>query len=347
MDEFNISSLKEAKGEYSIRLVNILTPCILEGIKSIFDNAKHLCMKQDEFDKYLMTFQNLLSRVVNWNEALIQTEVDRIVRKSQCSYIPELISSVHLTQVKVLTSVKLGNECKKISIEIPTMNSFIHNIYIKTARKLYSNVYLFEENVYPLDYQKYMRECEAIIQECILDTIRDGIPVEAILRSYLNDIEEVVEEKVESKQTTEPEVKTATEPLVIDTTKDAGETKVIDTTGETKVIDTTGETKVIDTRKEAGTATESSHADGSVKTTLLNFNNNDQQLDMGSNEIKNVNAPKNIERLDKLHYERDEQRKLEEAEEDDEDSLTIGETLNTNNVLNIENTNIKLDIEEL
>ena len=194
MDEFNISSLSEAKGEYSIRLVNVLTPYVLEGIQSIFDNAKSLCIKQDEYEKYLMTFQNLLSRVVNWNDALIQEEVERIVRKSQCSFIQELISSVHITQVKILTSVKLGNECKKISIEIPTINNFIHNVYIKTARKLYSNVYLFEESVLPLTYQKHRRECENIIQQSILDTIRDVIPVESILRSYLNDIEEDMEE---------------------------------------------------------------------------------------------------------------------------------------------------------
>lgn len=342
MDEFNIASLKEAKGEYSIRLVNILTPCVLEGIKSIFDNAKQLCIKQDEFNKYLMTFQNLLSRVVNWNEALIQAEVDRIVRKSQCSYIPELISSVHLTQVKVLTSVKLGNECKKISIEIPTMNSFIHNIYIKTARKIYSNVYLFEENVYPLDYQRFMRECDAIIQECILDTIRDGIPVEEILRSYLNDIEEVVEEKIEGKHTMSnehnvlEEANVATENKVLDTTKEAGETKVIDTTKHTGIVEHNDIVRSIE---------RPNIIKNDVKSTALNFNNKDEQLDMGSNEIKSVNAPKNIERLEKLHYDRDEQRKYDEAADEDEDSITIGETLN--NVLNIENTNIKLDIEEL
>ena len=37
-----------------------------------------------------------------------------------------------------------------------------------------------------------MRECELIIQQSILDVIRDGLPVESILRSYLNDIEEDV-----------------------------------------------------------------------------------------------------------------------------------------------------------
>jgi len=328
MDEFNISSLKEAKGEYSIRLINILTPCVLEGVKSIFDNAKKLCVKQDEYDKYLMTFQNLLSRVVNWNESLIQNEVERIVKKSGCSYIPELISSVHLTQVKVLTSVKLGNECKKISIEIPTMNKFIHNIYIKTARKLYSNVYLFEENIYPLDYQKYMRECEEIIQNCILDSIRDGIPVESILRLYLNDIEEVVEEKIElnnDNTNSETKVDKVVESDIkeIETAITDGEIKQVDTVagGETKQVDNVAqfsdnETKQVDTVAAI--------ASGDEKKSILNFNNNDEQLDMGSNKITMINAPKNPERLDKLHHERDEQRKLEDTEEDNEDSITSG-----------------------
>lgn len=239
MDEFNISSLSEAKGEYSVRLVNILSPHILDGIQSIFDNAKSLCVKQDEYDKYLMTFQNLLSRVINWNESLIQEEVERIIRKSQCNYIQELISSVHITQVKILTSVKLGNECKKISIQIPTINGFIHNVYIKTARKLYANVYLFEENILPLTYQKYRRECENIIQQSILDTIRDSVPVESILRSYLNDIEEDMEEKVEVVNVVEktdgnveevaaPTSETAIVPSTIGTTVVAAPTETIE-----------------------------------------------------------------------------------------------------------------------
>ena len=39
MDDYNVSVLSEAKNEYSSRLVTILTPLMLEGVKSIFDEA--------------------------------------------------------------------------------------------------------------------------------------------------------------------------------------------------------------------------------------------------------------------------------------------------------------------
>ena len=35
MDDYNIPSLTEAKNEYSIRLITILTPLVIEGLKSI------------------------------------------------------------------------------------------------------------------------------------------------------------------------------------------------------------------------------------------------------------------------------------------------------------------------
>ena len=39
MDDYNISMLSEAKNEYCIRLVNILTPLLIEGVKSVFSEV--------------------------------------------------------------------------------------------------------------------------------------------------------------------------------------------------------------------------------------------------------------------------------------------------------------------
>ena len=58
MDDYNVNVLSEAKNEYSSRLVTILTPLVIEGIRSIFNEACQLCEDNDEEEKYLMTFQN-------------------------------------------------------------------------------------------------------------------------------------------------------------------------------------------------------------------------------------------------------------------------------------------------
>ena len=51
----------------------------------------------------------------------------------------------------------------------------------------------------PLQYQKNMRECELLCRESILSVIRDSIPVEKILRAYIDETtdEEIIEELVE------------------------------------------------------------------------------------------------------------------------------------------------------
>ena len=78
MDDYNVNVLSEAKNEYSSRLVTILSPLMLEGIKSIFNDAYQLCIDNEEEEKYLMTFQNFLSRVPKWNTTIIEEEKNRI-----------------------------------------------------------------------------------------------------------------------------------------------------------------------------------------------------------------------------------------------------------------------------
>ena len=192
MDDYNLNSLQESKNEWVSRLVNILTPYILEGFKSIFTESYKLCMENNEEDKYLMTFQNFISRIPRWNEDLIEKEVQRIQEKSNCSYIEDLITCVHVIQLKALTCIRVGQKQKKIELDIPKLKDFVHKVYINVARKIYTNIYLFELNIAPLQVQKNNRELELIIKECILETVRESIPVENILRSYL---EESIEEE--------------------------------------------------------------------------------------------------------------------------------------------------------
>ena len=63
------------------RLINILTPLVKEGFKSIFDESYKLCEENDELDKYLMTFQNFLGRIPKWNPAIVEEETNRIIEE--------------------------------------------------------------------------------------------------------------------------------------------------------------------------------------------------------------------------------------------------------------------------
>lgn len=325
--------MSEAKGEWSARLVSILTPLIMSGVHSIFKEACTLCEENDEHSKYLMTFQNFLARIPKWNSTIIQEETDRIINDSQCGYLEDMLTCVHITKLKMLTSMRVSDNQKKIDIDIPKLSEFVHRVYCKFARKLYSNIYLFEKNVPPLQYQKNMRECELLIRESILEVIRDNMPVEQILRAYMDKTitEEVVEEIVE-KTTEEIEQEKAkreaeekeenkvenSEPTTIVVEKPKEDNKSEDNNNKPEEKATVVEDEEVLPDLNLDDVVGEKMEESAVKTPLT-FNDNDSVLDMGTNEEKLVNAPKTPERLDKIATERNEQRKLEEAEEEDED----------------------------
>lgn len=209
MDDFNVSSLHESKNEWGARILTILTPLIAEGFQSIFDESLKLCKENNEMDKYLMTFQNLIRRIPQWNPLIVEQEKKRIVERSACGYLEDLITCVHIIQLKILTAMRAGQKQKKIDITIPKLNEFIHSVYIHTARKIYKSIYLFELNIPPLQKQKYNRELEILIQESILNAIRDSIPIESILRAYMDEsIEEQVTEEIKEEVIMDKETET-------------------------------------------------------------------------------------------------------------------------------------------
>lgn len=284
MDDFNVSALHESKNEWGARLITILTPLIIDGYKSILDESIKLCKDTNEMNKYLMTFQNLISRIPKWNQQIVENEKKRICEKSGCVYLEDLVTCVHIIQLKILTAMRVGQKQKKIDINIPKLNDFIHNVYINVARKVYKNVYLFEINVPPLQVQKNYRELEIIVQECILNTLRESIPVEAILKSYMDEtVEEDVIEEVKEEVTHEPIMAPKEQVAMV------------------------AETTATDTDAQKG----------------ISFNNIDYVKT--DNGVSQVNAPKNIERLEEISAFRNEQRKREMEEEDNNIRLQISD----------------------
>jgi hypothetical protein len=301
MDDFVLSNLHEARNEWCSRLVSIFCPLVQEGIRSIYNEAYKLCDETGENEKYLMTMQNLLSRIPTWNNVIIEEECKRLVERSGCTYLEDLITCVHIIQLKVITSVRVGNKQKKIDISIPDLDSFVHKVYINTARKVYRNIYLFEKNISPLQIQKNNREFEMIVQECIMATIRDSIPTEQIIRAYMDETEEQ-EEEVIIEEVDQPEEK-------IEEKTDTGK---ID-------IDTPKEDVIEEKPPVVPSIVDE---DTNPVVTKLSFNDYDAVQDATTGSVQNIEAPKDLDTLEEISQSRAIQRKLEE-EEDEEDKIKI------------------------
>ena len=310
MDDFSVASLSESKNEWCARLLNILTPTITQGLKSIFDEAWKLCVDNKETDKYLMTFQNFLTRVPKWNQTIIDTEKTRIIESSGCTYLEELVTCVHIIQLKALTCVRVGSKQKKIDIDVPSISDFIHKIYIHVARKIYTNIYLFERNIAPLQTQKNNREIEITIKECILNAIRDSVPVEHILRAYMDETEE---QDVEVKEVEEP-----LPDIVPEKVKEIEKEK--NESAEAKE-------KIEEYKQTTGFG-------GGNESGKISFADEDIAVDTKGNTSV-INSPKdekNLEELEKIRALT--QSSMEDDDDDEEERLTIGD-------------NVKLDIIDI
>jgi len=318
MDDFQPSNLYQSRDELCARLVAILTPLIIEGIKSIFNEAVKMCVDNQEVDKYLMHFQNLISHIPKWNGNTIETERKRIIERSGCHYLEELITCVHIIHLKVLTCIRVGNKQKKIDISIPKLDNFIHKTYINVARKTYMNVYLFERGITPLQIQKNNREFEIIVQECILSAIRESIPTEDIIRAYTDESVEI-EEEVVVENIPEAE-ETGSKPVAADTTAAAS----------TSVKDMEKVSSILEEEAPPSTVPSVANVDTDPVITRLSFNDFDSILNTSTGKVDEVEAPKTIDRLEEISTARAIQRKLEEEDEDDDDEDRI--KIHTDNI---------------
>jgi len=313
MDDFNLSTIIESKNEWCARLTNTLTPCVIEGLRSIFTEAYDVCLENGEETKYLMTFQNFLNNIPKWSSEIVENEKQRIVTSSACNYLEDLITCVHITQLKALTSTRVGLKQKKINIDIPDLHKFIHKVYINVARKVYVNIYLFEKNLKPLQVQKNNRELEIIIKECILNTIRESIPIEHILQMYLDETLETDVEIEEKKEV-------ITDKEALEKSKKAKEKKELEKIKQDTANKLREESKI------------------NLKNTILNANK-----DLNEDNVTTANS--NIKKLDAKVLETDESNSANDYNSETESESNF--KLKLDKIDKLDKSQIDLNVQNL
>lgn len=331
MDDFDSNTILECRSEWCEQFVLIVRPHILEGFEDIFNEAVKLCKEQNQMDKYLITFQNMLNQIPKWSQALVEIETKRICEKSKCNYLESILSAIHICQLKVLSAVRVGQQAKKIDIDIPQLSKFIHKIYINIAREFYKCPHLFaistrSYHINPIDIAKNKREINIMIREGILETLRKNMPIEELLRAYLDPTEEEeIMEKIEEVYV-EPEPKeinnTSKELLSSKSLSDSNAKQL-----DIDLEDSNNSTDSVSINKNKDESFEMIHnlSDPIIKpeNSALSFNNIDTIVNE-ENNITTIEAPKTIERLNEISELRNIQRKSEEdSDYDDADNFNF------------------------
>lgn len=336
MDDYSLTSLTESKNEWCARLVSLLTHHIIIGIESIFKEALTICVNEKEENKYLMTFQNLLCAIPQWNPSIIEQETKRIETNSGCKYLEDLITCVHIIQLKALTCIRVGQKSKKIDINIPSVNTFIHNVYINVARKLYTNVYLYEKDLYPLQIQKNKHEVEFLVKEAILLTIRDNIPVEKILQSYMEESEEVEVLNMQAQQAEQAQQAQPIQPVQPNSSTlnpDNSTSNIpVDLSVNPLLTDNKLENYAKDFKKELSnidTSNTSNTNNSSLDKLKINFQDKDIIIKEDGVHSE-VLAPKDLNTLQQLANERKIKEQNENLYNNDSDKISLGSSIDLN-----------------
>ena len=111
------SVMVEAKNEYTHQLIDVLLPQVIKGVQSIYEDARTVCVANNEEELSLITFQQLLGEIPNWNNSVITQECQRIILDAQCNYIGDLLTLVFICHTKILASVRTSHD-KKIKLQL-------------------------------------------------------------------------------------------------------------------------------------------------------------------------------------------------------------------------------------
>lgn len=174
-DPLNI--MVEAKKEYMGQLCHIMCPAMIEVFHELYNEANTLSKGR----KVLIMYQKLLKEVPNWSNAMSKQHADNIA--GRCAWFSDLLAAVFVACTKILSAVRLKSDNKKIALKLPTNEVFIQTCYNNAAKDLYKDPYIFHE-----EQSEYVRDekLTARICVCIETSVKDLIPVQQILQTYMS-----------------------------------------------------------------------------------------------------------------------------------------------------------------
>lgn len=191
MEDARSLSLITARNEYQKYLVYLLFPCIYQGMKSLWDGAKD----SSSPSRVYQTFQDRCKLVRKWNNDIIENEYQRIVKKTNCTWLEDLINHVFLLNTEILAAYHPQGGRPNVKLKLPKGEKFVHHCYMECARAFYQDVALMEDRVEvksKMEQARNLKKANALIKECIEQTITNMLPIENIIKQKDSEAEDAI-----------------------------------------------------------------------------------------------------------------------------------------------------------
>jgi hypothetical protein len=167
-DDRHGSSLLLARDNYVRKYAHMVESYVLGVFDQMYVSVQKLSLK---------TFQAKLREVQEWNSSTIKHHADQL--SIGCDCLDEMIAALFVSQVKVLTSIRLTSQKKSVTLKIPANEDYVHRYFIEVARLFYENPYMFR--------QHNTRAKRAVLVAAVDEAVNKLLPHRKILRACLGD----------------------------------------------------------------------------------------------------------------------------------------------------------------
>ena len=117
--------LNDAERRFSAKLVAAMLPELVDTFWAIWEETK----KETKDRKFVENYRQNLRKIKDeWSNVKVKGHVANIVK--ECAMFPRLIAAVFVIHVKILSSIRIDKNSKKISLKLPSNDVFVHTCFI-------------------------------------------------------------------------------------------------------------------------------------------------------------------------------------------------------------------------
>lgn len=167
----------EAKREYLNMLSEAMSPLMCETFVNMYKEA--ITRSNRHRDQVVKLFIVLLEEVTNWNNSIIATHTKEY--EINCPYFTDLLAAVFVCYVKILSSIRITKDPKKLPIKLPSNSDFVHACLKNAADKFIGCPQIFRQEDAVVRSEQVSTVCKRAIEK----TLNDLIPIQQILRTYI------------------------------------------------------------------------------------------------------------------------------------------------------------------
>lgn len=201
-----MDTLVEAKREYLFSLCNVMIPHMNMTFYKIYVDGEHICKGVQS----LIQFQKLMREVPHWNQTIVKERTKEIV--DDYPMFEKLLNITYVSFIKIMLSVRLTSDKRKLSIKRVDPEYFVHTCYKKAAVELYKKPEIFAKNISEHEREIDLTERFTVV---IKKTMDEMIPMQNILLNLMADDEDTFSFHEDAEETPEetPEEEPAQDPI--------------------------------------------------------------------------------------------------------------------------------------